>query len=265
MDYKLMRSFMILFAEAQGPKNKLGFLKYAVENFFNRFLHCFSHNCDVFLEFKGVKIWFGHSASELSSYIEIFVKKEYEIDPDFMAREDDIVFDIGANVGLYAIKQAQRAKNGRIFAFEPNPYAFARLKKNIEANNLKNIISFNNAIYSKRCKLGIGFCTSSTRTSIRLKGDTVQRLVIEAVPLDEIVREWEIKHINLMKIDVEGAELEVLKGAKQSLEITEKIVMECHSEQLKQQTEDFLLEKGFNVKLELNKNPFYLVYFIKGG
>jgi len=257
----LIHSFITLLREAKGFKNKSIFLEYAIQNFLTRFFRHFYFQKDIFIEFKEAKVWFGALSGELSSYIEIFVKNEYELDEDFIPDEEDTIFDIGANIGLYTIRQAMRAKNGRLFTFEPSPEVFARLRKNVKVNNLQNVFLFNKAVYSKECNTRLVFNNSSTVTSYIVVAPLV--LGMKSVTLDGIINRYKIKRINLMKIDVENSEIEVLKGGEKCLKLTEKIVMECHTDKLKKEVESFLEIRGFHQTLQKHLERTYLLYFRK--
>jgi tRNA pseudouridine-54 N-methylase len=90
--------------------------------------------------------------------------------------------------------------------------------------------------------------------------------MVEALTLDEVVEIYKVRKIDLMKIDVEGCEIEVLKGGERALQLVEKIVLECHSEELKRQVKAFLESKGFEEVLEKRLEETYLLYFkTKGG
>jgi len=145
----LISNFIKLFMESRGPQNKMKFLSYSVKDLLNKFFNRPQEHKDILIEFKGAKVWFGFGSGELSSYIEIFLRKDYERLPNFIPSENGIVFDIGANIGLYTIRQSKRMRNGKIYAFEPNPFVFKRLQKNINENSLNNVLLFNIAFYSE--------------------------------------------------------------------------------------------------------------------
>ena len=70
---------------------------------------------------------------------------------------------------------------------------------------------------------------------------------VETVLLDDIINELKIKKIDFLKIDIEGAELEALKGAEKSLKITRNIAMELHYDGEDEEVKKFLEERGFAV------------------
>jgi len=258
-------SFGILFWQARGMKYKIIFLKYVIRNILGRVFPALRREEDWYIEFKDANLWFGASSGELSSLIEIFVRKDYELDPDFIPTDGETVFDIGANIGVYTIRQAKRMKNGRIFCFEPNPYAYSRLQKNLQANHLQNVISFDTALYSQKCRLPLNFDLNATGRSELNNGagKYSSTLSVQTTTMDNMVEAYNIEKIDLVKIDVEGSEFEVLKGANKGLRNTDKIVMECHSKELKTLIETFLEYRGFEKTLEIVGKPLFTLYFRK--
>lgn len=133
-----------------------------------------------------------------------------------LLRATDIVFDIGANIGWYTVLCARIATQGRCHAFEPSPAAFGRLKKNCELNGLN--LRLNNValadtegtatLYSFK-SLGLGFSSLSPLGRTDYSSATVR-----LTTLDGYVRENGIKKVDLIKMDVEGAEMSVLAGAE---------------------------------------------------
>jgi len=138
-----------------------------------------------------------------------------------------IVFDIGANIGQFALLFASLVSpSGRVFAFEPCTETMRRLKANIELNNFKNIITEQVIVYSlpgKTMKLNIfppGRSVLNTlgEPAMRVRGrpgvrlEPVQQESVGTVTIDSYCIEHGIASIDYLKIDVEGAELDVLQG-----------------------------------------------------
>jgi len=231
---------------------------YIIRNILRRYFKKIKLPKEVFVEMKDLKFWFAAEQSELSPYVEVCCNHIYEINNRFIPQSDNIVFDIGGHIGFFTISQAKRVHRGRIFVFEPNPDAFQRLLKNIRVNELKNIYSFNKAVTSRKGGVTLRFARgSSEAATIMAEGtanDYDKEMKIETVSLDQVVKDYQISKIHLMKIDVEGAEIEVLKsGFQKALPLTEKIVIEAHSPRLESEIEKFLSVLGFKVVL---KTPF---------
>lgn len=137
----------------------------------------------------------------------------------------DTFFDIGSNIGLFSLHAAQIVtNNGNIHAFEPTPKTFARLMENIELNRYQNIITANNiGISSDIGKLSLNISTDGHDAwNTFAKQSEIcfeKKIEIPVEKLDNYMSEKQIscKDIALIKIDVEGWEMEVLKGAKNLL------------------------------------------------
>lgn len=136
-----------------------------------------------------------------------------------------VCVDVGANLGLYSLGLALLAPRGRIYAFEPSPHVFKRLVSNIDANGASNIEAFQAAVSDREGVVGFheipfftaGSFTEAERTSIG--SDAVGSVLIEVpcTSLDAFVERQAIQGLDVIKIDVEGAELTVLDGARESL------------------------------------------------
>jgi FkbM family methyltransferase len=132
-------------------------------------------------------------------------------------RPGDIYIDIGANVGVHAMHGAQRVgATGRVHAIEASPTIFGLLQSNIARNGLSNITAHNVAVSDHHGTLTVYLHGSGNLglTTILQAVDTTsaQEETIEARPLAGIVPEADILNARLIKIDVEGAEWQVLQG-----------------------------------------------------
>jgi FkbM family methyltransferase len=274
----LKSSFLLTFVllkRARNLKNKIIIFNYIAQNILQRFLKGVKIPKEIFVEMKDLKFWFATGQSELSPYAEICYNHIYEIDNRFIPKSGDVVFDIGGHIGIFTIRQAKRVNLGKIFVFEPNPETFQRYLKNIKANELKNVYSFNKAVTFRENETTLRLSEGSSEATTIMKEGTVntynKEIRIGTVSLDEVVEKYSISKINLMKIDVEGAELEVLEsGLKKALLLTEKIVIETHSPYLKNEVNKKLSGLGFKVVLEtpsgenaLGKNTLMYLYKVK--
>lgn len=131
--------------------------------------------------------------------------------------EQSVFFDIGANVGLYSLSVAHQFDDIEIHAFEPVPDTVFEFKKNLAQNRLENKIILNQLAVAD--KNGLVCITSDHHASNYLTeaGSTQCTLEVECITIDTYVERYSIKKIGFIKIDVEGKELSVLKGAKDAL------------------------------------------------
>ena len=121
------------------------------------------------------------------------------------------IIDVGANIGYYTVLLADKVGNtGKIYAFEPDKINFEILKKNVEANNLKNVEIINAAVGSKAGKLKL-HKSKENLGDHKLYGNDKEIEEVKIVKLDDFLKN---KKIDLMKVDTQGWEPEVIEGAK---------------------------------------------------
>jgi len=200
-------------------------------------------------------------------------EREDDIFEYFCPNKSDIVIDVGAYLGRYTFICSNRVgNNGKVIAIEANPLVFEKLKESIQLNHSINIIPLNYAVFSKETQIHL-FLREKSKDNVYSPHNTVMLgrdkltydrskeenfMTIKADTLDAIVPTFGIKYedIKWVKIDVEGAELEVLKGAhkilSQSKDIT--ILIEVHhldeNKNLFESIMDFLNTYNFKIIFE---------------
>jgi FkbM family methyltransferase len=139
----------------------------------------------------------------------------------FTPKEGDIVIDIGAHIGRYTITSSKQIGNtGKVVAIEADPDNFELLKRNIALNNLTNVLPLNYAVFSTRTRIKLYEQSASAKyNSVMLTRAAKAKNYVEvnADTLDSILKQNGINQVNWIKIDVEGAEFEVLKGSTKTL------------------------------------------------
>ncbi len=150
--------------------------------------------------------------SELYFHNEYF--KYFDIKPA------DIVIDAGANIGGFAIQAAIKAgPAGKVFAIEPDEQNIETLKRNIAHNKLENITIVPLALWSEQCTKEFHISRRPGEHSLLSYDNELfskgRTRAIQCDTLDNIFRDF--KRVNYLKMDIEGAEIEALKGAKNLL------------------------------------------------
>jgi FkbM family methyltransferase len=192
-----------------------------------------------------------------------FITREDGIIEHFTPKQGDIVVDIGAHIGRYTIIASKRVGiNGKVVAIEAHPDNFEMLNRNIKLNRLTSVISLNYAVYSKETKIKLyvpgeesGYSVYNTIMSNRA-GTEDKFVQVNANTLDYLLQLNQIREeqINWIKIDVEGAELEVLKGAQNVLSKSKDIALliEVHGPDNYKPVLNFL--NLYNFKIEFEKS-----------
>jgi len=150
---------------------------------------------------------------------------EEELIKQFTPKTGDVVIDVGAAFGLYTILASKKVGiTGKVFAIDPQPEVFKMLNNNIKLNKLQNVTSINSAIHSTETKLKLYSNYSVIKE--RAGKNNSDSIIVNCNTLDNLVfQSSEIKEVNWIKIDVEGAELEVLKSAHNILSKSKDIAL----------------------------------------
>lgn len=161
--------------------------------------------------------------------------------------KDKTVFDIGANLGNYSLLAHKYGAS--VYSFEPNAEATRLLKINSLINNYTNISIIEKAVSEKSgvlnfYKYPLGY---SGLGSLIHKSDLSTTIQVNTISIDEFCKENGLDAIYLMKIDVEGSELDVFKGAQNSLKNkkVQFIVWETNLENQERSSEAIKLLKSF--------------------
>ncbi|WKZ30977.1 MAG: FkbM family methyltransferase [Candidatus Dojkabacteria bacterium] len=177
--------------------------------------------------------------------------------------ETPIILDIGAHIGLATLYFKQQWPGGTVFAFEPNPVAFKLLEENIWQNGLQNVEAYNIAIAGSDGKRKLYIpandvswdSNSSFTNGSWSKQEAQQPVEIEARRLAKILEK--LDKVDLLKIDVEGAEFEIFKDIQKNLMKINEMIIEIHPEsrqRFKEMTarllaDDFTIEIWQNGKI----------------
>ena len=206
------------------------------------------------IEFKnGIKC-FMRNKSDSIAFFEVFSLNTNNCLKEFRIKEKDIVVDIGAHIGYFSIYSSINAKNGKIFAFEPYSKSFEVLKKNLEINQITNVIPQNLGVTKESGTSTLYFKKNfAIGNSIYKNTDLNSKIEIKTISLYDIIKNNNLQKINFLKLDCEGAEYQILLNLDhQTLEKIDKIVSEMHPriENFKiEEVKRFLTINGFDVKI----------------
>jgi len=154
-----------------------------------------------------------------------------------VVKEGDVVVDLGANIGYFTLLAARLVgKNGRVYAFEPEPRNFEYLQRNINLNKYDHVEALHKAVADKPGIVKLFFCTYDTGHHTIQKYDGIQayrpdlageegRFVeVEQITLDDFFKTVQ-RPVNVIKMDVEGAEMLALTGMQRLIIENPSLVM----------------------------------------
>ncbi len=143
-------------------------------------------------------------------------------------KHEPVVVDVGAHHGIYAVllgKAAQR-KKGTVLAIEPNPSAFKILQENVKLNALEDTIRCENiGIMDREGSLSV---LGDDEQSRILESETKEGFQVKVQPLSKLLKKYALASIDLLIIDVEGAELKVLRSIDWKKTEVKNIFCELH-------------------------------------
>lgn len=163
----------------------------------------------------------GHTLRLPTRYYRYFVDNYEEDNFKFLfssVKKGDVVLDFGGHIGVFAIIASQATgTTGKVYSFEPSPSTHQLLQKSVAINNAGNVIS----TYQKAVGGATGTTTffvsdgkaDNSNSLINYIGDRpLHGIDIEVTTIDAFVKEHPLTKVNFIKIDVEGAEYDALKG-----------------------------------------------------
>lgn len=174
-----------------------------------------------------------------------------------LVKSDSIVIDVGGNIGITAARFAKKAFNGKIIVVEPSKFSFQRLVYHMKLNKLTNVVPINKGLgtQEKIEKLyTVDENNSGMNRIVSFELNNVPNESISICKLDDLVQKIELKRIDFIKIDVEGYEMNVLKGAINTIINYKPIILiEVIDENLKENQSSaleviqFLVEKNYKI------------------
>lgn len=188
----------------------------------------------------------------LCPYEDMFVISEIFIDQIynrlFRLKDGFVAIDVGAHVGVFTLKASEEVgEKGLVISFEPNPYTFNLLERNLKMNQVTNVIPYRIALSNSSGKSKL-YQSPHPREDSLVKVRSKYVLVNLDI-LDKVISKLNLERIDFVKIDVEGAELRVLEGAQKTLaKFRPNLAIAAYHELNKiEEISDFLLRNNFRV------------------
>lgn len=180
---------------------------------------------------NGLVLHHGKFDNALLMLDEVFIQRLYGIEASPPPHSNMV--DIGANIGAVTLFWALSSPSLRVHAYEPNPSAFDTLRRNVEGNSLQSrVVTFPSAVgrQTGEIKLWVDVPTElSTSYMETSPSEGGRKITVPMVGMDEIWQRLGQGEIWLLKVDTEGAEVDILEGAPEAmLRATRNAIIEYH-------------------------------------
>ena len=156
---------------------------------------------------SGLKIKLRVDSTDFMAFTHVWLLREYD-KPDFKIRNNDIIIDVGAHIGLFTLFASQFCKEGRIFCFEPVRENYDLLVTNLQINKITNAKPFNIAISQNIGKVKIYLNEDESGHSMFVSG--TKSIQIESTSLKNIIDTNNLEKCDFLKMDCEGVEYEII-------------------------------------------------------
>jgi len=183
---------------------------------------------------KIVKTWDGFlffARARSPDLYTIAIAEHYELEKWFKPLAKGVVVDVGAYIGTYTVRACKLAD--LVIAIEPIPFNLAALAVNVKLNfkDCNNVVLVNKAVGAFKARLPIFVPIKNhyiyfSTASLKRRSEKYLKIKVEVSPLDSILNNLGISHINLLKIDIEGYVIKSLPGMLDTLKKTRNLFIE---------------------------------------
>jgi FkbM family methyltransferase len=184
--------------------------------------------------------WKGHlllgDALQEIELFDLIVEKQIYSIPECRVEEGDVVFDVGAHMGFFSY-HAKLCGARAIYAFEPNPHVREILMKHKLLWRFFDLNIYEFALYSEERELDLSIPENplASIATVNREGTVLEKfryraeIRVVATTIDNFIKRNAIPHVDFIKIDAEGSEREILRGAKQTIrEFRPKIAVSAY-------------------------------------
>jgi len=211
---------------------KIKIIKKTIQVFKNWYLYPvvyfkLTKNDYVIFETKNnFKIKIRVNSTDLMALTHVWLIEEYSY-PGFEIKENDLIIDIGAHIGLFSLHSSQYCKNGKILSFEPVKENYELLVENIRLNKIKNIYPFNMAVSENDSDVTLFLNKDESGHSMfSSEGESIK---VKSTSLKTIFEENKLQNCNFLKLDCEGAEYPIIDSlSREHFNKIEKMIIEYH-------------------------------------
>lgn len=194
---------------------------------------------------NGLKVNYRDNSTDIGVIKEVFIEDPYKI---YEIPFGSIVIDVGAHIGTFAIRCAGE-RGCTVYSYEPCEESFNLLAKNVTINNLdEKIKSFKKAVSAESGLKDFNVSTSHySGSSFYGVISPFYTVKVDCITLEQIFKDHNITHCDVLKIDCEGEEKKILMSSAGVLKLVGKIMLEYHTMQDGKVIMDYLRNNGYSV------------------
>ena len=210
----------------------------------------------IFETRSGLKIKIRVNSTDLMALTHVWMIQEYSGD-DFPISNDDVIIDVGAHIGLFALFASQFCKNGKIFCYEPIKENYKILIENIEMNQIQNIFPNNLAVTKETSRVKIFLNDDQSGHSMFIQNKNF--VEVDSKSLSDIFIDNGIKECDFLKLDCEGAEYEIVESLSSDLFTKiNKTAIEYHMVDTKPELLKQLINKLKQFSFSVHTRPLFV-------
>ena len=210
----------------------------------------------IFETRSGLKIKIRVNSTDLMALTHVWMIQEYS-DDDFPISNDDVIIDVGAHIGLFALFASQFCKNGKIFCYEPIKENYKILIENIEMNQIQNIFPNNLAVTKETSRVKIFLNDDQSGHSMFTQNKNF--VEVDSKSLSDIFIDNGIKECDFLKLDCEGAEYEIVESISSDLFTKiNKTAIEYHMVDTKPELLKQLINKLKQFSFSVHTRPLFV-------
>lgn len=213
---------------------------------------------------KKINIIVRPKSGDMIAVIEDFYDQQYTCFP-LIFNKGGVVVDIGAHIGTFSLAISLKNPDLRIFCFEPQPQTFKQLVKNIGLNKHKDhFLVSQTALWTSNMKQKLYIAGGDSLGATLTKAISNDFTEVQCVTLNKLLGDYKINSCQLLKIDIEGAEYEVVESfTKSEYEKIESILVEYHVVDNPLHNKEFLCKILRKNNFEISLHPTKPIIFGK--
>lgn len=165
-------------------------------------------------------VWIRVHTSDLWALQQVLIRREYEC---VLTSAPKVIIDGGANIGTTSVFYANRYPGARIYAVEPDPSNFLMLQKNTRM--YPAVTAIWGALWNDDSSIKISPPQAFTHWGVRVAEEGA---TVPSVTISSLMRRYDLQYVDILKLDIEGAECEVLSTAREWIKNVRMIAIETH-------------------------------------